>query len=102
MEPAETTLEDYILSNYLPDGTKLTCLRQILYIMSEVHKRGIIHRDISANNIFIISGMIKIADFGLGKDLNVFASHQTIHTNSMGQYYYCAPEQFMMLRDADK
>lgn len=46
--------------------------------------------------------MIKIADFGLGKDLNVFASHQTIHTNSMGQYYYCAPEQFMMLRDADK
>jgi len=102
MEPAEITLEDYILGNHLPDETKLTCLRQILYIMSEVHKRGIIHRDISANNIFIISGMIKIADFGLGKDLNVFASHQTIHTNSMGQYYYCAPEQFMMLRDADK
>ena len=42
----------------------------------------IIHRDISANNIFIISGMIKIADFGLGKDLNVFTSHQTMHTNS--------------------
>lgn len=102
MEPAEITLEDYVLKNQLPDETKLTCLRQILYIMSEVHKRDIIHRDISANNIFIISGMIKIADFGLGKDLNVFASHQTLHTNSMGQYYYCAPEQFMMLRDADK
>lgn len=102
MEPAETTLEDYILRNRLPDETKLTCLRQILYIMSEIHKRGIIHRDISANNIFIISGMIKIADFGLGKDLNVFASHQTVHTNSLGQYYYCAPEQFMMLKDADK
>lgn len=46
--------------------------------------------------------MIKIADFGLGKDLNVFTSHQTMHTNAVGQFYYCAPEQFMMLRDGDK
>ncbi len=61
-----------------------------------------IHRDLSTNNIFIVSGAIKIADFGLGKDLNVFTSHQTIHTKAMGQYYYCAPEQFMMLREGDK
>ena len=46
--------------------------------------------------------MIKIADFGLGKDLNVFTSHQTMHTNAVGQFYYCAPEQFMMLKDGDK
>lgn len=70
--------------------------------MTEVHKRDIIHRDISADNIFIISGMIKIADFGLGKDLNLFTSHQTMLTNAVGQFYYCAPEQFMMLKDGDK
>ncbi|MCM1235860.1 MAG: protein kinase [Ruminococcus flavefaciens] len=102
MEQAEITLEKYILNNDLPMDSKITCIRQILYIMTEVHKRDIIHRDISANNIFIISGTLKIADFGLGKDLNVFTSHQTIHTNAMGQYFYCAPEQFMMLKDADK
>jgi len=34
--------------------------------------------------------------------LNVFTSHQTIFTNAVGQYYYCAPEQFMLLRDGDK
>lgn len=102
MEPAETTLECFVLNNQLNEQAKLNCIRQILYIMSEVHKRDIIHRDISANNIFIISGMLKVADFGLGKDLQVFTSHQTLHTNSMGQYYYCAPEQFMMLKDADK
>jgi len=102
MERAEITLEKYILNNDLPMDSKITCIRQILYIMTEVHKRDIIHRDISANNIFIISGTLKIADFGLGKDLNVFTSHQTIHTNAMGQYFYCAPEQFMMLKDADK
>ena len=102
MEQAEMTLEKYILDNDLNDATRLKCIRQILYIMAMVHKRNIIHRDISANNVFIISGQLKIADFGLGKDLNVFTSHQTLHTNSVGQYIYCAPEQFMMLKDADK
>lgn len=102
MEPAETTLERFVLENQLNEQAKLNCIRQILHIMSEVHKRDIIHRDISPNNIFIISGILKIADFGLGKDLQVFTSHQTLHTNSVGQYYYCAPEQFMMLKDADK
>lgn len=102
MEPAETTLEKYVLNNDLPEITKINCIRQILYVMSEVHRRDIIHRDLSDNNIFIISGVLKIADFGLGKDLNVFTSHQTVHTNAMGQYFYCAPEQFMMLKDANK
>ncbi len=102
MEQAEITLEKYIIDNDLPEETKINCIRQVLLVMSEVHDADIIHRDISANNIFIISGVLKIADFGLGKDLNIFTSHQTIHTNSMGQYYYCAPEQFMMLKDGDK
>lgn len=102
MEPAEITLDRYILDNNLPDETKINCIRQILHVMTEVHKKDIIHRDLSPNNIFIMSGVIKIADFGLGKDLNVFTSHQTMHTNAVGQYYYCAPEQFMLLRDGDK
>lgn len=102
MEKAEITLEDYILKNTLSLENKNTCIRQILFIISEVHKKNIIHRDISPNNIFIISGQLKIADFGLGKDLNVFSSHQTLYTNAVGQYWYCAPEQFMMLREADK
>ena len=102
MEYAETTLEKYVKSFDLSDDIKINCIRQILRVMTEVHKRDIIHRDISAKNIFIISGVIKIADFGLGKDLNVFTSHQTMHTNAVGQFYYCAPEQFMMLKDGDK
>ena len=102
MERAEQTLENYINGKDITNEIRLNCIRQILYIMSGVHKRDIIHRDLSPNNIFVISGMLKIADFGLGKDLNVFASHQTLYTNQVGQYYYCAPEQFMMLKDGDK
>ncbi len=102
MERAEQTLEDYVKGNSLSDEIKIRCIRQILHILTEVHKRDIIHRDLSPNNIFIVSGILKIADFGLGKDLNVLTSHQTIHTNAVGQYSYCAPEQFMLLKDGDK
>lgn len=102
MEEAETTLEKFISNYPLTEHNKITCIRQILHIMSEVHKRDIIHRDLSPNNILLFSGMLKVADFGLGKDLNIFYSHQTLHTNSVGQLRYCAPEQFMMLKDGDK
>ena len=84
MEEAEQTLQKYVEQYNLSDDNKKTCIRQILYIMDEVHKRDIIHRDISPNNILLFNGMLKIADFGLGKDLNIFTSHQTLYTNSLG------------------
>lgn len=102
MELAECTLEDYLKTPGINDDIKINCIRQIIFIMSNVHNQDIIHRDLSPNNIFMLSGMLKIADFGLGKDLKVFTSHQTVHTNSLGQYSYCAPEQFMMLKEGDK
>ncbi len=102
MEEAEETLFDYIKKPNITEKIKINCISQILSIMTIVHKRNIIHRDLSPSNIFIIHGILKIADFGLGKDLNVFTSHQTLHTNQVGQYYYCAPEQFMLLKDGDK
>lgn len=102
MEPAETRLDHYLELPSITDEIRINCIRQILFIMTTVHDRDIIHRDLSPNNIFIINGVLKIADFGLGKDLNVFTSHQTLLTNQVGQYYYCAPEQFMLLRDGDK
>jgi len=102
MEKAEQTLEHFVQENELTEEIKITCIRQILHTMKQVHERNIIHRDISPNNIFILNGLIKIADFGLGKDLNMFTSHNSYLTNALGQFHYCAPEQFMLLRDGDK
>lgn len=102
MELAETTLENYCNSYDLDKSSKINCLRFILSIMKQVHNRDIIHRDLSPNNIFVVQGQLKIADFGLGKDLDTITSHQTVSTNAVGQYYYCAPEQLMALKEADK
>ena len=62
MEPAETTLEKYIKSNEVSEQIKDTCIRQILHVMTEVHNKDIIHRDLSPNNIFIMAGLPKITD----------------------------------------
>lgn len=102
MERGECDLFSYISNNNLNDESKKKIIYQVTYIMERVHKRNIIHRDLSPSNIFIICGQLKIADFGLGKDLNAFYSHQTMKTNSVGQYYYCDPRQFMKLKDGDK
>ncbi|MPQ32190.1 serine/threonine protein kinase [Clostridium estertheticum] len=102
MEEAEITLYDYTINNNLSYEKQKKFILQILFIIRQVHERGIIHRDISPTNIMITKGNIKISDFGLGKDLNMIQSNQTLHTNAVGQYYYCAPEQFMFLKDGDK
>ncbi len=102
MARGDLTLQEYVESNVLDENECIDLMRSILRIMQQVHEREIIHRDLSPRNILLIDGKIQIADFGLGKNLNVIASHQTLHTNGVGQYYYCAPEQFMMLKEGDQ
>jgi len=101
MERAEQTLRDYITSS-LSEEVRLRCIQQILEVMQSVHGRKIIHRDLSPTNIFILGGMLKIADFGLGKDFSKEHSHETDSTKGYGQYAYCAPEQYRGLKDGDE
>ncbi|HFI0592161.1 TPA: protein kinase, partial [Streptococcus suis] len=102
MERAEMTLYEFIISSELTNDSKLNIIRQVLHTMSLVHENGYLHRDLSPTNIFKVKGVIKIADFGLGKNLNTLTSHQTMDTASFGQLFYCAPEQLTLLKDADK
>ncbi|MEW6857688.1 protein kinase [Streptococcus iniae] len=98
MEKADFTLNDYIGTNDLEMYQIFNLLFQILTIMSEVHSRDIIHRDLSPTNIFLCNGLIKISDFGLAKDSTANHSHLTVNTNNYGQFYYCAPEQISGLK----
>lgn len=102
MEKADKTLFNVITNDSLSNDKKFQYITEILDTMDCVHKRNKLHRDLHPSNIFLINDKIKIADFGLGKDLSALHSHKTQYTNGLGQIQYCSPEQINGLKDATK
>lgn len=103
MKYYEETLEHYIKNkSIISNEEKIILIKEILSIMAEVHNRNIVHRDLSPTNIFVSDSKAIIGDFGLGKNLNIISSHQTMLTNALGQYQYCDPDQYMLLKEGGK
>ena len=64
---AEGTLEALVeLSGGLPEGLTRHFTYQLLSGVAELHKHGIVHRDIKTANIFLVDGSncLKLGDFG--------------------------------------
>ncbi|KAI9991866.1 hypothetical protein PInf_017242 [Phytophthora infestans] len=57
--------------------------------LAYLHRRCVLHRDIKPENILIHGNMVKIADFGLAKQLE---SSSTMLKRSCGTLEYAAPE----------
>jgi serine/threonine protein kinase len=59
--------------------------------MDHAHKQGIIHRDLRPGNVLVTEqGLIKVADFGTSRFLEIAAHGTTV----IGSPPYMAPEQF--------
>lgn len=87
------TLREYLeKNNPLPIAEIKNFLLQIGEGLGEIHKNGIIHRDIKSGNIMLDeSGEIRIMDFGLSK--SPLVTTMTTMGTIIGTLGYVAPEQ---------
>jgi serine/threonine-protein kinase len=81
----------------LPAARAIFLLRQVCGALSEAHGKGIIHRDIKPNNIFItiqggIRDFVKVLDFGLAKRSSEKSTELTESGRVFGTPHYLAPE----------
>lgn len=102
----DKTLKSYLDSENPSDEERTLIIDTILETMEKVHEKGILHRDLSVNNILIKKEnsdlFIYISDFGIGKSLEIESSYQTQFTNGIGQNDFAAPEQLLELKNSSK
>lgn len=75
------------------DRDAVNYLRQIASALSEIHKVGILHRDLKPGNIMLRdNGSVALIDFGLAKRMRL-EMEITSHGEIFGTPYYMSPEQ---------
>ena len=73
----------------LSQALDYTC--QICNAVDHAHRHGVLHRDLRPANVLVAeSGMLKVADFGTSRFLEIAAHGTTV----IGSPPYMAPEQF--------
>lgn len=85
------TLRDILQERMLSPEEVMSIAPMICEALGYAHARGVIHRDVKPDNIFVLqNGNIKVADFGIAKMLKM--SDRTHTDVIMGTPNYLAPE----------
>lgn len=75
-----------------PFTEQVTLLLQLLDALAYLHRRGILHRDLTSNNVLVAQGdsgpVVKVVDFGLAVDA------ERMDRSVAGTLLYMAPELF--------
>ena len=79
----------------LPYHTQVDLCHDIALALAYLHSNGIVHRDLSSNNVLLIAGSrAKVTDFGLAKVFDVSRNTMTPQTMCPGTLAYMSPEAF--------
>ena len=87
-----TTLKDLTKQRggRIPAWELLHLIEPLFFALQTVHEAGLIHRDISPENIMLENGVVRLLDFGCARDMN---TDQTMTV--LLKQDYAPPEQYL-------
>jgi serine/threonine-protein kinase len=100
------SLGEFLARGPMPPDDAIMIMLQVLEAMEAAHARGVVHRDLKPDNIFLVAGdgpvQPKILDFGISKLVDSDAhTRLTITGVALGTPLYMSPEQVRGERDLD-
>jgi serine/threonine protein kinase/outer membrane protein assembly factor BamD (BamD/ComL family) len=80
---------------------------QVLAGLEHIHRRGLLHRDISSDNVMLSYDgderlVVKIIDLGIAKDVNTISADKTQAGMLIGNPKYMSPEQLGNIEDHEQ
>ena len=74
----------------------------MLTALEHIHDAGFVHRDIKPSNFLMCKNdLIKLADFGIAKNVNEVNNNYSMTGVQMGTPMYMSPEQIISTKDVD-
>ncbi len=95
MELMDESLTHFLQSSLgdIPYHTQVNLSYDIAQALAFLHSNGIIHRDLSSNNVLLLAGTrAKVTDFGMSKITDLNATRLATMTTCPGSPTYMSPE----------
>ena len=91
---AGKTLFKYLKKRAFPESQVIEVARTLCQILDKIHDRGIVHRDISINNVLLLDGTnaVRLIDFGLALIPNEAGVYDSYDAGRVGTFATRAPE----------
>lgn len=85
------TLGEYLKTNSMDVQSSLDVTRAVCAALKQIHAHGIVHRDVSPDNIFLcLDGRVKLIDFGAAR----FSANEEQKMTIILKPGYAPPEQY--------
>jgi len=86
-------LSEQVKNGAMPLRDFLAVASQLAEILAELHRRGIIHKDLKPDNILLGAGEVRLIDFGIAAPISQETVGIVSHRELEGSLSYLSPEQ---------